>query len=231
MTGVAKSINLDHQIMKTTQRFLIIALAIGLTQVASADPTFPAGPGLFLYDEATGISAFAPIVGGSASYTGPVGDYTMVISATGITVAGGSYPALNLDVDAAVAGSGATKLDVYYSDGTFGPTVNASYTLTTTGPLSGGPVFTSAGKSSTVFGDSQNLGGSVDVPPSTLNAAGVYSDNGYFITLEDSITGSAAGLDTYFVTVPEPANLMWEGILLLSLGIGARRFSRKSRPA
>jgi len=59
----------------------------------------------------------------------------------------------------------------------------------------------------------------------------VYSDNGYFITLEDSITGSAAGLDTYFVTVPEPANLIWEGLLLLPLGIAVRRFWSKNRLA
>jgi len=209
----------------------IAALAVaGFAQISQAvpPPVFPTGPGLYLYDEATGASAFVAATGGFAGFLGTVGDYSVHVSATGSTIQGGSNPQLDLDVASAVAGAGATKLDVYYSDGTFGPTTGG-YILQTTGPASGGPVFTSAGISSTVFGNASNLGGSTDVFPYTLNATGGITSTSYYLTIEDSITGSMTSIDSSITVVPETTTVVAAALMLLPLGIGAVRSLRKEQ--
>lgn len=212
--------------MNNFKTSLLIAAAVaGYAQISNAAPT---QPGIYLYDEATGASQFVQRTGMSASYSGAVGDYTVVISATGITMAGGVNPVLYLDIAQAVAGAGATKLDVYYSDGTFGPSA-APYTLTTFGPASGGPVVTSAYWDSTVFGTTYSLGGSTDVYPSTVNAAGTLIADNYYLTLQDTITGNALSLDSEFSVVPEPATFVAGALLLVPLGISIGRILRKHR--
>ena len=203
-----------------------MALAVsGYAPVINAVPT---QPGIYLYDEATGTSKFVATTGISASYSGSVGDYSVVISATGITMAGGVNPCLYLDIAQAVAGVGATKLDVYYSDGTFGPT-GGTYFLTTMGPATGGLVVTSAYWDTTVFGTTHSLGGSTDVYPSTVNAAGTLVADDYYLTIEDSITGSALSLDSELSVIPEPSTFVAAALLLVPLGISVGHILRKHR--
>jgi hypothetical protein len=184
---------------------LITTLALaGFSQIASAI-TFPSTPGLFLYDVATGDSQFAPTVGSIAAFDGTVGDYSVDVSATGITVAGGSAPIVDLDVAEAAAGPGATVLEVFYSAGAFGPTHGAFYTLETTGPASGGPIVSSAYLGTSVFSQSTDLGGSTDVYPATVNATGTFSCPSYYLTLEDAITGTETSVDSASPSFPTVA--------------------------
>jgi hypothetical protein len=212
-------------------KLLIAALAVaGFAQVAPAPPSFPNMAGLYLYDMATGDHTFVADVGGTANFVGAVGDYSVNISATGITLAGGSFPSLALDVANASAGPGATQLDVFYSDGAFGPTTG-TYTLSTLGPGAGGSVFSSAYLGTNYFGQTTPLGGSTDVYPYTINATGSINANNYYLTLADVITGSENSVDSNLTvtSVPEPTNLLAYASVLLPFGIGARRFLRKDR--
>jgi hypothetical protein len=216
--------------MKTYKiKLLITALAVaGFAQVAPAPPSFPTFSGLYLYDEATGIGASVADVGGVAAFIGSVGDYSVNISATGVTLSGGSFPSLDLDVALAAAGPGATKLDIFYSDGTFGPTTG-TYTLLTLGPNNGGPVVSSAYMGTNFFDQTVPLGGSTDAFPLTINSTGSINSSSYYLTLADVITGSEAGVDSFFTvtSVPEPTNLMAIALVLIPLGIGAKRLLRK----
>jgi hypothetical protein len=220
--------------MKTYKtKLLITALAVaGFAQVAPAPPSFPNFSGLYLYDEATGTGASVADVGGFANFVGAVGDYSVNITASGITLSGGSFPSLDLDVAMALAGPGATKLDIYYSDGTFGPTTGI-YTLLTTGPQAGGSVVSSAYMGTNFFGQTVPLGGSLDAAPFVINATGSINSSSYYLTLGDVITGSEVGVDGFFsvTSVPEPTNLMTIALVLVPIGIGAKRFLRKSRAA
>jgi hypothetical protein len=209
--------------MKPKTHLLVTALAVaGFSQIASAVPVFPSVPGLYLYDEATGTGQAVAAVSGFASFFGTVGDYT--VSVTGVTITGGSSPFMDLDVAFATAGKGATKLDVFYSDGLFGPT-GGTYMLDTTGPGTGGPVVTSAYLDTTVFGQTTALGGSTDGFPFTVNATGSLNAGSYYLTLEDSITGSETSVDSS-ISVPDGgATVMLLGIALSGVGLLRKKLS------
>ena len=217
---------------KTT---LIAALAgLGMGQLASAQVTFPSVAGLYLYDEATGQSTNVAAVGGVAQFVGTVGDYTVIVNSTGRTLAGGANPILDLVVSEAIAGPNATRLDVYYSDGAFGPTAG-QYILYSTGPSGGGPVVSCAGSSTSFFGNAVNLGGGMDAYPCVTNVTGIINSTSYYLTLEDVISTTAStseiGVDSTLAVVPEPANLFSRSLVLLPIGIGAVRLLRKCRQA
>jgi hypothetical protein len=221
--------------MKNYKTSLAIAAlaSAGFAQVAMAvpPPVFPGVPGLYLYDEATGASAFvANGVNNFANFTGTVGDYSVNVQASGITEAGGIDPILDLDVAHALAGAGATFLDVYYSDGSFGPT-SGGYTLSTGGPATGGPIVSSAFLGGSVFSQTTPLGGSTDVAPFTINATGAINASSYFLTLEDHISGSEVSVDTTLTVVPESTTVIAAALMLLPLGIGAVRSLRKEQTA
>jgi len=213
------------KILKNKTRLVIASLAfVGLAQVASAVPVFPSFTGLYLYDEATGDSAQIANVGGTSTFFGTVGDYSVDVSVTGVTLAGGSSPVMDLDIALAVAGAGATKLDVYYSDGTFGPT-GGNYVLQTTGPAVGGPVVSSAYLDTTVFGQTTSLGGSTDGFPLTVNATGTINASSYYLTRADSISGTVVSLDSH-LTVPDGgATVMLLGIALSGVGLLRKKFA------
>ena len=208
---------------------LFTALTVaGSATVARGQSAFPSVPGLFVYDAATGQSNSVALSGGIAQFSGTLGDYTVDIVAT--LIASGSAPVLDLNVLSATANAGATTFDAYFSDGPFGPT-SSTYILETTDLITGGPVVSSAGNSGTVFGNSQNLGGSTDAYPFVINATGSISGSSYYLTSQDLIEGSISGLDSRLTVVPEPANLLTEALILLPLGIGALRYWRKRRTA
>jgi len=204
--------------MKTTVLGAVLSVA-GLAQIASA---VPSSAGLYLIDTTTGQTAFAADnASGIANFVGTVGDYSVNISATGTTISGGTHPSLDLDVANATAGSGATTLKVYYSDGAFGPTT-AGYTLATTGPASGGPITTSAFMGTTFFDTTTLLASSVDVYPATVNGTGTINSgvNTYYLTLEDLITGTEVSVDSHFSTVPDGgATMMLMGMALSGVGL------------
>ena len=207
--------------------FAVLAVA-GLAEVARGQSSFPSVPGLYLYDEATGQSNSVPLVGGIADFLGMVGDYAVDVA--GQTITAGGAPFLDLVILYANPNAGATRFDVYFSDGTFGPSIG-NYTLETTGPSAGGPVVSSVGLSGTVFGNSQNLGGSTDAYPFVINALGPISSSSYYLTIQDLIGGSVTSPDSSLTVVPEPANLLTEALILLPLGIGALRCWRQCRIA
>ena len=181
---------------KTWLLTTVLAVA-GFAQVTSA---VPGSPGLYLVDTSTGATAFRAASGGIASFAGALGDYSVNISASGTTIAGGTTPDLDLDVASATAGPGATTLQVYYSDGPFGPT-SASYTLATVGPVVG-TASTYAYYGATLFSTNGGnlLGGGADTYPYTLNATGAISASSYYLTLEYVISGSLTSIDSHFTT-------------------------------
>jgi len=195
---------------------LVIA---GFAQVASA---VPSSAGLYLIDNATGATAFAPDnAGGIATFNGTLGDYTVNVSATGTTLSRGSTPSMDLDVANASAGPNATTLTVYYSDGSFGPTVG-TYTLATTGPANGGPVTTSAYLGSSLFATTTTLASGVDAYPFVINGSGIINSNSYYLTLEDLIVGSEVSVDSHFSTLSVPdggATVILLGIALSGIGL------------
>lgn len=223
-----------HKIIK----LLVAAVATaGLAQISPAPPSFPSLAGLDLYDVATGTNVFVPTVSGIANFVGTVGDYSVDISATGITIAGGVSPSLDLDIAAAEAGPGANGLDIYYSDGPFGPSTG-TYTMTTLGPAVGGPVTTTAYGGANYFSQLLPLGGSLDTYPFTVNIPVTPTPPGlatspYYLTIEDAITGSVVSLSsTLTVTsVPEPGNLMAFALALVPVGMLVRRHFRKGSKA
>lgn len=208
---------------------LITTLALaGFTQIAGA-VTFPTSAGLFLYDATTGETKSGTSLGGGAYlFAGSIGGYTLTVS-VGQTVTGGTFPSLDLDVAAAQTTTGDT-LEIFYSDGSFGPT-KGTYALSTTGPAFGGPVSTSAYLGTTYFDQSTLLGGSTDNSPYTLNAAGNIDASSYYLTIEDVITGNVVSVDSKLSTVPEPSTLVAALLMLLPLGMSASRCLRRDRTA
>jgi VPDSG-CTERM motif len=205
---------------------LITTLAVaGLAQVASAIP-FPSTFGLYIYDTATGTSKYVAIVGGTASYNGAVGDYTVAIS-TGITINGGGNPAIDLDVAQATAGAGATSLQIFYSDGGFGPS-SGIYTLNTY-LGTGGPVTTSGylSAANTPFGQTTLLGGSADVVgANVVNATGSLSgvQNPYSLTIADVITGTVTSMDSKLSVPDGGSTVMLLGMALSGAALLKRKF-------
>jgi len=177
-------------------------------------------------DTATGDTAFAATApDGIANFVGTVGDYSVNISATGTTLARGSAPSLDLDVGIARPGAGASTLQIYYSDGTFGPTAGI-FALQTTGPEVGGVVTSSAYIGTTVFSTTTQLASSVDTYPFTVNGTGSLVASSYYVTLEDAITGTAGSVDTIFGVPDGGATVLLLGIALLTVALFAKRTGR-----
>jgi hypothetical protein len=203
--------------MKNKISYLIATAAVaGLAQVASA---VPSSPGLYLIDTATGDTQYEAIVGGSAAFIGSLGDYSVNINVSGYTVAGGSSPVLDLNIGEAFAGIGASTLQVFYSDGTFGPTTGGGYILATTGPdvvIGHSSVSTSAYEAASAFGETTSLGTTAD--PGSLT--GSLTGNSYYLTLADTITGTVFSVDTSLTSVPDggtTAMLLGAGLSGLAL--------------
>jgi len=212
--------------MKTTVLGAALAVA-GFAQIVSAVPT---AAGLYLIDTATGDTAFAAAnAGGVASFNGTLGDYTVNISATGTTISRGAAPSLDLDVANATAGAGATTLQVYYSDGAFGPTA-ATFSLNTTGP-SVGTITTSAYLGSTFFDTTTTLASSVDVYPFTVNGTGSLVGSSYYLTIEDLITATGISVDSRFSTSLSSVPDGGAAILLLGMALSGVGLLRKKLAA
>jgi len=204
------------------------ALAVaGVAQMASGQitPPDPTGPtGLYLVNG--GSTVYMPISGGVASYSGVVGTYGLAV-AGGVQLMGGSTPEIDLDVTTTQAGTG--TLYIFFTDGAFGPTGGANYSLSTSqfNTVTGGTVGTYA------YQNSNLLGGSLDSTTGpVVNHTGVLSGSSYYLTLEDVINGNITSADSTFVTaVPEANTLVAGALMLLPLGIGAVRAIRKERVA
>lgn len=200
----------------------------GVAQMASGQitPPSPTGPaGLYLVNGVSQI--FVALSGGVASYSGAVGSYGVAI-AGGVELAGGASPILDLDVTTTSVGSG--NLYIFFTDGAFGPTSGAPYSLFTSqfNTVSGGTA------STWVYQNSTQLGGKADSTSGpVVNATGVLSGSSYYLTLEDVINGSVTSADSTFTSsaVPEANTLVAGALMLLPLGIGAVRAIRKERVA
>ena len=190
----------------------------------------PTSTGLYLYDVGTQDSIFVSSVvsgvdNGYAYYNGHVGNYTVVVSADGFTSAGGIYPVLDLDINSVTINtSSPDTLNVFYSDGLFGPT-SGSYSLSTY-----------AGTGSVAF--QAYLGSSYYTPSGTQNllANGILnSASSYYLTIEQSITGSgvptAISTTSELSVVPEPSTVVGAALMLVPLGVSAVRSWRKSHNA
>ncbi len=211
--------------MKRITTVIALLAVAGVAQMASAQivPPDPTTTGLVLVNGAsTETGTYAG--DGTWSFSGSVGSYALTV-ATGSSLAGGSSPETDLDIDITLAGTGA--LYVFFTDGTFGPTLGG-YKLTTT-PFNGtGTISTYAYQNSTL------LGGSVSSPTSqTVNSTGPISGNGYYLSIEDVINGSVQSADSTLTvsSVPEASTVMAGALMLLPLGIGALRAIRKDRTA
>ena len=176
-------------------------LAAGLFGFCAASHAVPSGPGLYLVDNTGGASVFVALSGGSASFTGNVGTWTVALT-TGTTLQGGVNPVLDLDIGAAVAGWKTTgSLQIIYSDINFGPSSGTAL-LSMKGNSLFGNVSASAGFSTanTAFANESNLTGGVGPlsgflfkgsSTGALNSAG--SD--YSAAIMATISGGATYLD------------------------------------
>lgn len=161
----------------------------GMAQMASAI-SFPTTAGLYLYDTASDTGISVSIADGYATFNGTVGGSSVVISATGLTEAGGANPILDLNIAKAIVGAGST-LEIFYSDGVFGPSAGG-FTLGTAGPgLATGTAIatTSAYFGSTAFGQTTLLGTEID--PGFIS--GSIEGNNYYLTIATFISGGDSG--------------------------------------
>jgi hypothetical protein len=182
-------------------------LAAGLLGFCAASQAVPSGPGLYLVDDTGGASVFVGLSGGSASFTGTVGTWTVALT-TGTTLQGGVNPVLDLDIGAAVAGWNTSgSLQIIYSDINFGPT-SGTATLSEKGNSLFGSVTASAGSSTanTAFANESNLTGGVGplsgflykgTSTGALNSAG----SEYSLAIMATITGGATYLDDIKLSV------------------------------
>jgi len=205
--------------MKNKISLLIAALAVaGFAQVASAT-AFPTTAGLFIVDNATATTAYVPISGGLAGYSGSIGNWSVVIT-TGATISGGKNPALDLDVAATRVGTGATTLSIYYSDIGFGSSLGSYVLSTYLG--TGGPVTTSAylSTANTPFVGAL-LGGSADVAGAlVINSTGpISAQNPYALTILEIISGSVTSMDTKLSVPDGGTTVMLLGIALSGIGL------------
>lgn len=201
-------------------------IAVAADQRAEAIP-FPASFGLYIYDTSTGVSKYVPITDGTAHFSGAVGNYSLAIS-TGITIAGGANPIIDLDVAQATAGAGASSLQIYYSVGGFGSSTG-SYTLDTF-LGTGGPVTTSAylSTANTPFGLTTSLSGSPDVAGTiTVNASGVLPgtvQSPYSLTIAQIITGNVVSMDSKLAVPDGGTTMVMLGLALPGVALLRRKF-------
>lgn len=206
-------------------------LAAGLLGFCAASQAVPSGPGLYLVDNTGGASVFVGLSGGSASFTGTVGTWTVALT-TGTTLQGGVNPVLDLDIGAAVAGWKSTgALQIIYSDIGFGPT-SGTATLSQKGNSLFGSVSSSAGFSTgnTAFANEGNLTGGVGplsgflfkgTSTGGLNSAG----SQYSLAIMAIITGGATYLDDIKLSVNSDSitrdnSVPDSGMSLVLLGLG-----------
>ncbi len=214
-------------------------LAAGLLGFCAASQAVPSGPGLYLVDNSDGASVFVGLSGGSASFTGTVGTWTVALT-TGTTLQGGVDPVLDLDIGAAVAGWKTTgSLQIVYSDINFGPS-SGTATLTEKGNSILGSVAASAGFSTgnKAFGNEANLTGGVGPLSGFLfkgSSKGALNSGGsdYSAAIMATISGGATYLDDITLSVnsagiatrlvPDSGmSLVLLGMGLTALGVFAR---------
>jgi len=182
-------------------------LAAGLLGFCAAAHAVPSGPGLYLVDNTAGASVFVGLSGGSASFTGTVGTWTVALT-TGTTLQGGVNPVLDLDIGAAVAGWKSTgSLQIIYSDIGFGPT-SGTASLSMKGNSLFGNVSASAGFSTanTAFANESNLTGGVGPLSGFLfkgSSTGALNSAGseYSAAIMATISGGATYLDQIRLSV------------------------------
>jgi hypothetical protein len=205
-----------------------LAAVGGYVQITNAVVSPPATTGLYIYDTATGDSQYVAISGSeTASYDGTVGDYSVNVNLTGNTAARGGAPIIDLDIADVQAGAGATTLQVFYSDGAFGPTTG-NFLLAGTGVGAGstGSATTSAYLGASVFGTSTLLGTVAD--PGSVT--GSINSSSYYLTLDTTITGSIISQDSNIavssaVSAPDGGTT----VALLGLGMTSLGMMRKFR--
>ncbi len=176
-------------------------LAAGLFGFCAVSHAVPSGPGLYLVDNTGGASVFVALSGGSASFTGNVGTWTVALT-TGTTLQGGVNPVLDLDIGAAVAGWKTTgSLQIIYSDINFGPSSGTAL-LSMKGNSLFGNVSASAGFSTanTAFANESNLTGGVGPLSGFLfkgSSTGALNSAGseYSAAIMATISGGATYLD------------------------------------
>ena len=176
-------------------------LAAGLFGFCAVSHAVPSGPGLYLVDNTGGASVFVALSGGSASFTGNVGTWTVALT-TGTTLQGGVNPVLDLNIGAAVAGWKSTgSLQIIYSDINFGPSSGTAL-LSMKGNSLFGNVSASAGFSTanTAFANESNLTGGVGPLSGFLfkgSSTGALNSAGseYSAAIMATISGGATYLD------------------------------------
>jgi hypothetical protein len=205
-------------------------LAAGLVGFCAASQAVPSGPGLYLVDNTGGASVFVALSGGSASFTGTVGTWTVALT-TGTTLHGGVDPVLDLNIGAAVAGWRSTgSLQIIYSDINFGPT-SGTATLSDKGNSLFGSVLATAGYSTanTAFANESNLTGGVGPLSGFLfkgTSKGALNSGGspYELAIAATISGGATYLDDIRLSVSSDSitrvNVPDSGMSLVLLGLG-----------
>ncbi len=205
-------------------------LAAGLIGFCTASQALPNQAGLYLVDNSDGSSVFVGLSGGSASFTGTVGTWTVALT-TGTTLQGGVNPVLDLNIGSAVAGWKSTgSLQIIYSDINFGPT-SGTATLTEKGNSIMGSVSASAGFSTAnkAFGNESNLTGGVGPLSGFLfkgSSTGGLNSSGseYAAAIMATITGGATFLDDIRLSVastsPTRNSVPDSGMSLVLLAVG-----------
>jgi len=205
-------------------------LAAGLVGFCAASQAVPSTPGLYLVDNSDGASVFVGLSGGSASFTGTVGTWTVALT-TGTTLQGGVNPVLDLNIGSAVAGWNSTSsLQIIYSDVNFGPS-SGTATLSEKGNSIFGSVTASAGYSTgnTAFGNESNLTGGVGPLSGFLfkgSSTGALNSGGsnYSAAIMLTLSGGATYLDDTTLTINSASltrvSVPDSGMSLVLLGLG-----------
>jgi len=207
----------------------IAAIAVaGFTQVASA--AFPGTTGLYLVDVTTSATQFIPMSGvpSTASWSTAFGGYT-IFGTTGTTFTGGAYPSMDLAINSAIGGT--DTIQVWYSNGTFGPSSGGSILDLS---VHGGTVTSSAFLSTTPFGQTTSLGSVTGTGPTGTDkiANGVINNQtSYYLTIMDQFSGNVSSADTSLTVVPEPSTVVAGALLLLPFGVSTLRILRKNKAA
>ena len=218
-------------------------LAMGLVGITAASQAVPSGPGLYLVDNTGGASVFVALSGGSASFTGNVGTWTVALT-TGTTLQGGVDPVLDLNIGAAVAGwNSKGSLQIVYSDVNFGPSSGTAI-LSEKGNSLFGSVMATAGSSTanTAFANESNLTGGVGPLSGFLfkgSSKGALNSGGseYALAIMATISGGATYLDDIKLSVNSDSITRVvpdSGMSLVLLGLGLTAlgvFARFRKPA
>lgn len=205
-------------------------LAAGLAGFCAASQAVPSTPGLYLVDNTSGANVFVGLSGGSASFTGTVGTWTVALT-TGTTLQGGVNPVLDLNIGSAVAGWKSTgSLQIIYSDINFGPSSGIA-TLTEKGNTMFGSLTASAGfnTGNTAFGNESNLTGGVGPLSGFLftgTSTGALNSGGsnYVATIAATISGGITYMGDIKLSISSASqtsrSVPDSGMSLVLLGLG-----------